>query len=74
MDVLIPFAGFILLLYLITRKWFWMTVLALFFMSLLFTPLASIAAVALVVVAGFIVLHLLFIAMVFVLSTLFMFS
>ena len=74
MDVLIPFAGFILLLYLITRKWFWVTVLALFFMSLLFTPLASIAAVALVVVAGFIVLHLLFIAMVFVLSTLFMFS
>ena len=74
MDVLIPFAGFILLLYLITRKWFWITVLALFFMSLLFTPLASIAAVALVVVAGFIVLHLLFIAMVFVLSTLFMFS
>ncbi|MEL0035976.1 MAG: hypothetical protein VW882_06195 [Gammaproteobacteria bacterium] len=74
MDVLIPFAGFILLLYLITRKWFWMTVLALFVMSLLFTPLASIAAVALVVVAGFIVLHLLFIAMVFVLSTLFMFS
>ena len=74
MDVLIPFAGFILLLYLITRKWFWMIVLALFVISLLFTPLASIAAVALVVVAGFIVLHLLFIAMVFVLSTLFMFS
>ena len=74
MDALILFAGFVCLIYLITRKWFWMILLALFAISLLFTPLGSIAALVLLVVAGFIFLHLMFIAMMFILSTVFMFS
>ena len=74
MDALILFAGFVCLIYLITRKWFWMIVLALFAISLLFTPLGSIAALILFVAAGFIFLHLLFLAMMFLLSALFIFS
>lgn len=74
MDALILFSVFVLLIYLITRKWFWMTVLVLGAIALLFTPLASIMAIALMVVTGFVILHLLFIAMMFILSTLFIFS
>jgi len=74
MDTLILFSVFVLLIYLITRKWFWMTVLVLGAISLLFTPLASIIAVALLVATGFVILHLLFIALMFILSTLFIFS
>ena len=74
MDTLILFSVFVLLIYLLTRKWFWMSVLVLGAFALLFTPLASIMVVALLVVTGFVVLHLLFIAMMFVLSTLFIFS
>ena len=74
MDALILFGSFILLLYLITRKWFWLGLLVLAAIGLLFTPLASVMAIVLLAVAGFVILHLLFIAMMFVLSTLFMFS
>ena len=74
MDALILFSGFVILIYLITRKWFWLTVIALCAIALLFTPLASVMAVVFLVVTGFIILHMLFIALMFVLSTLFMFS
>ena len=74
MDLLILLAWGVLLLYLVTRKWFWMGLIVLCAIGLLFTPLASIVAVGVLVAAGFIILHLLFIAMMFVLSTLFLFS
>ena len=74
MDVLILFAWCVLLVYLITRKWFWMTVLALGAIALLFTPLASVITVIMLVAAGFVILHIFFIVMMFILSSLFLFS
>jgi hypothetical protein len=74
MDVLILLAWFVVLLYLITRKWFWMTILALGAIALLFTPLASVITVLLLVAAGFVFLHIVFLTLMFVLSTLFIFS
>ena len=74
MDALILFAWFVLLIYLITRKWFWMTVIVLSAVALLFTPLASIVPIGILFAAGIVILHLVFIAMMFVLSSLFLLS
>lgn len=74
MDALVLFAGIVVLLYLITRKWFWMTLFVLAAIGLLFTPLASIITVILLVATAFVILHILFIALMFVLSTLFLFG
>ena len=74
MEALTLIGLFVVLLYLITRKWFWMTLLVLCAIGLLFTPLASLVALGIMLAAGFIILHLVFIALMFVLSTLFIFS
>ena len=74
MDTIILFASIVLLLYLLTRKWFWMTVIVLCAIGLLFTPLASVIAVLMLVAATAAILHLFFIALMFILSTIFMFS
>ncbi len=74
MDVLALFAGIIIFLYLITRKWFWMSLLILAAIGLLFTPLASVMALAMLVVGAFVILHIVFMALMFILSSLFLFS
>ena len=74
MDALVLLAGIIVLLYLITRKWFWMTLFVLCAIGLLFTPLASVITVILLAATAFVILHIVFIALMFILSTLFLFS